>query len=54
MIRVVKAGLLDTIQDNGRIGYQQYGVIQSGVMDSLSSRVANLLVGNEEGKQYLR
>ncbi|REB08047.1 KipI antagonist [Sporosarcina sp. BI001-red] len=53
MIRVRKAGLSDTIQDSGRIGYQQFGVIQSGTMDSNSSRIANLLVGNEEGEAVL-
>ncbi|MDW0109854.1 5-oxoprolinase subunit C family protein [Sporosarcina aquimarina] len=53
MIQVVKAGLLDTIQDSGRIGYQQFGVIQSGTMDTVSSRIANLLVGNAKGESVL-
>lgn len=53
MIRVVKAGLSDTIQDSGRSGYQQFGVIHSGTMDSVSSRIANLLVGNAEGEAVL-
>lgn len=53
MIRVVKAGLSDTIQDSGRSGYQQFGVIHSGAMDSISRRIANLLVGNEEGEAVL-
>ncbi|ARI78405.1 5-oxoprolinase subunit C family protein [Halobacillus mangrovi] len=46
MIRVVKGGLLTTIQDLGRFGHQKHGVIASGVMDSESHRIANLLVGN--------
>ncbi|KHE67294.1 biotin-dependent carboxyltransferase family protein [Halobacillus sp. BBL2006] len=46
MIHIVKAGLLTTIQDLGRYGYQKHGVIASGVMDSESHRIANLLVGN--------
>ncbi|MGI8314801.1 biotin-dependent carboxyltransferase family protein [Halobacillus mangrovi] len=46
MIHVVKAGLLTTIQDLGRYGNQKHGVIASGVMDSESHRIANLLVGN--------
>ncbi|MGN7409281.1 biotin-dependent carboxyltransferase family protein [Sporosarcina sp. SAFN-010] len=53
MIRVVKSGLSDTVQDSSRIGYQQFGVIQSGTMDSISRRIANLLVGNEEGAAIL-
>ncbi|HHY20943.1 MAG TPA: biotin-dependent carboxyltransferase, partial [Bacilli bacterium] len=47
-IIVEKGGLLTTIQDLGRFGSQQYGVVVGGVMDSFSSRVANILVGNDE------
>ncbi|WP_263620687.1 5-oxoprolinase subunit C family protein [Halobacillus yeomjeoni] len=47
MIKLAKSGLLTTIQDLGRIGYQKYGVIASGAMDSESHRIANLLVGND-------
>jgi antagonist of KipI len=46
---VVRPGLLTTVQDLGRIGYQKYGVPISGAMDQISLRAANLLVGNEEG-----
>ena len=48
MITVIKPGLLDTIQDVGRYGYQKFGVVAGGVMDPFSHRVANMLVGNEE------
>ena len=48
MLKVLKSGLLTTIQDLGRFGYQRYGVIVSGAMDPLSHRIANILVGNEE------
>lgn len=48
MITIKKTGLLTTIQDLGRYGFQKYGVIVSGAMDSLAHRIANLLVGNEE------
>jgi len=48
MITVLKPGLLTTIQDLGRIGFQRFGIIVSGAMDSYSHRIANLLVGNEE------
>ena len=32
-ITVLNPGLLTTVQDQGRIGYQQFGVSVSGVMD---------------------
>lgn len=53
MITIIKPGLLTTIQDNGRYGFQKYGIISSGVMDSYSSRIANLLVGNDENQAVL-
>jgi antagonist of KipI len=46
-VTVLKSGLLTTVQDLGRHGYQRAGIIVSGAMDSLSFRLANLLVGNE-------
>ncbi|WP_085524291.1 biotin-dependent carboxyltransferase family protein [Tuberibacillus sp. Marseille-P3662] len=50
MININKPGLLTSIQDLGRHGLQKYGVIMSGVMDQMSHRIANLLVGNEENE----
>ena len=32
-ITVLNPGLLTTVQDLGRVGYQQFGVSVSGVMD---------------------
>lgn len=46
-IEIVKPGMLTTIQDIGRRGYQKYGVIESGAMDSFALKAANLLVGND-------
>jgi antagonist of KipI len=46
-IRIIKAGVLDTIQDQGRYGFQYIGVNPSGAMDKFSSRVANILAGND-------
>lgn len=37
-----------TIQDLGRIGWQEYGVPESGAMDKKSLRLANFLVSNPE------
>jgi antagonist of KipI len=50
MITIIKPGLLSSIQDLGRYGYQKYGVIASGAMDPFAHRIANLLVGNNENK----
>lgn len=50
---VLNPGLLTTVQDLGRIGYQQFGVSVSGVMDPRSAAIANLLVGNPEGEAVL-
>ncbi|MFC5447550.1 5-oxoprolinase subunit C family protein [Paenibacillus aestuarii] len=47
-IHVHKPGLLSTLQDAGRYGYQKYGVIVSGAMDRFAHHTANWLVGNEE------
>ncbi|GAB3877123.1 biotin-dependent carboxyltransferase family protein [Hymenobacter segetis] len=47
-LRILRPGLLTTVQDLGRFGYQQDGIIVSGAADALALRVANLLVGNEE------
>jgi antagonist of KipI len=46
-INVIRPGLLATIQDHGRFGYQKYGVLPGGAMDAGAARVANILVGNE-------
>jgi biotin-dependent carboxylase-like uncharacterized protein len=48
-LRVVAPGLLTTIQDFGRVGYQHLGVPVSGALDPVSLRAANLLVGNPPG-----
>jgi antagonist of KipI len=48
-LRILRPGLLTTVQDLGRPGYQHLGVVVSGAMDALALRGANLLVGNDEG-----
>lgn len=50
---VHKAGLLTTVQDRGRYGYQRYGMPVSGAMDVFSLELANLLVGNDPGDSCL-
>lgn len=46
-------GVLTTVQDRGRTGHQHEGIPVSGAMDELSLRLANLLVGNEQGAAAL-
>jgi len=49
-IEVLAPGTQTTIQDwPGRVGYWAVGVPPSGPMDSLSFRLANRLLGNDEG-----
>ena len=45
---IIRPGLLSTVQDLGRTGYQKDGVVVGGAMDATALRVANLLVGNAE------
>ena len=52
-ITVLNPGLMTTVQDQGRIGYQQFGVSVSGVMDPRSAALANILVGNDEKEAVL-
>ena len=46
---VTRAGFLTSVQDLGRTGFRQFGVSASGALDPFALRVANLLVGNDEG-----
>src|SRR5882724_11644113 len=53
IVRVKKPGLLMTVQDRGRWGYQAMGVPVAGPMDEYSHRLANALVGNEDAAATL-
>jgi biotin-dependent carboxylase-like uncharacterized protein len=44
---VARAGMLTTVQDRGRSGYQGVGVPVAGPMDWYSHALANRLVGND-------
>ena len=45
-VTVLRPGLLTTVQDFGRWGYQAFGVPVSGPMDFAAHRLANAVVGN--------
>ena len=48
MISVIQPGSFTTVQDLGRVGYQNLGVPESGAMDQFALRCANVLAGNPE------
>jgi len=45
-VRVLRPGLLTTVQDHGRHGFQRVGLCPGGAMDPVSLALANALVGN--------
>jgi biotin-dependent carboxylase-like uncharacterized protein len=45
-LKVVRAGLFDTVQDMGRTGYMALGMPTAGAMDRVGLRLANALAGN--------
>lgn len=52
-IIIENPGILTTVQDEGRFGYQQFGVSPAGPMDTKAFRLANILVGNDRGEGAL-
>lgn len=52
-IEVKEPGMLTTIQDLGRFGYQDIGIPPSGAMDNYALRVGNILVDNKESEAGL-
>lgn len=52
-IKIITPGLLTTVQDCGRFGYQASGFSVSGVMDMRSYKIANILAGNAENLAVL-
>lgn len=52
-IRILKSGMLTTVQDLGRTGYQSQGFSVAGVMDVRSFKIANLLLDNPENEAVL-
>ena len=47
-LKIIQPGMLSTIQDRGRYGYQRYGMPTAGAMDTFALRAANALLGNED------
>jgi antagonist of KipI len=45
-LKILKAGMLDSIQDMGRYGFQHVGINPAGTMDRYAAAITNILVGN--------
>lgn len=52
-LRIIQPGMLTTVQDKGRFGYQRFGMPVAGAMDAFALRAANLLVGNPDNAAAL-
>ncbi len=52
-LTIKRPGMLALIQDQGRRGFQQFGISSSGAMDKRSARLANILIGNDSSAPVL-
>ncbi len=52
-MKILKKGVLSTFQDHGRYGYQAVGLNTGGVMDNLSFRLLNIILGNHSNEAAL-
>ena len=52
-LKLLRPGLLTTVQDLGRHGLQHLGVVPCGAMDAVALALANALVGNGRGEAAL-
>lgn len=46
-LRIIKNGILDTVQDTGRWGLQHLGINPGGAMDVFSAQLSNALLGKD-------
>ncbi|MGX1929982.1 5-oxoprolinase subunit C family protein [Flagellimonas sp. 2504JD4-2] len=53
MLKVLKSGFFLTIQDLGRLSNRHLGVPISGVLDSISVKMANKMLGNDSNDAVL-
>jgi len=52
-IRIIKSGILDTFQDEGRYGYQHLGINPGGAMDLFVMQLVNALVDNDNNEAVI-
>jgi len=53
MLRILRAGMMTSLQDQGRTGFRQYGISVGGALDQPAMRTANMLVGNPQQSAVL-
>jgi antagonist of KipI len=52
-ITILKPGIMSSLQDLGRWGFQQYGVPIGGAMDKVTAALANIICGNDENEAVI-
>jgi antagonist of KipI len=52
-ITILKPGMMSSLQDLGRWGFQQFGVPIGGAMDKVSATLANYICGNDENQAVI-
>ena len=52
-LRIIKGGVLDTVQDMGRYGWQHLGINPGGAMDKMAAQLANILIGNDPSEAVI-
>ena len=52
-ITILKPGMMSSVQDLGRWGFQQFGVPIGGAMDKVSAALANIICGNDENEAVI-
>jgi antagonist of KipI len=52
-LKLTSNGILNTIQDLGRFGFQHFGINPSGAMDKTAVQLINILLGNDENEAVL-
>lgn len=53
MIEVIRSGMQTTVQGQPRQGFRAFGIGSAGALDTVSLKLANLLVANEEDEAAL-
>ncbi|MGH2552225.1 MAG: biotin-dependent carboxyltransferase family protein [Chitinophagaceae bacterium] len=52
-LKIIKGGILDTIQDMGRYGHQHLGINPTGAIDKYAMQIANILAGNKNDEAVI-
>lgn len=52
-LKILKGGILTTVQDLGRNHFRRFGINPNGVMDASAARLINILLGNRDDEAVL-